>query len=275
MVIKEALRYGAKALAIFGDVAMLESSILLQKACDVDRLFLVKNRDNVLSNDVLQRFDSYIARRQKGEPIAYITGHKEFMGLDFSVSRDVLIPRPDTELLAEYAVAHAHGRVLDIGTGSGALAVSLAYYNKNDVIFACDISEAALKIARSNATAHNVNVSFFLLDILTQSLPERYDAIISNPPYIRDDVIETLDPSVRDFEPHLALSGGDDGLVFYRRITKEAKRVLTPGGLLAFEIGFDQGAEVTELLTAFGFRAVTVEKDLAGRMRLVYGYSRE
>ena len=270
MVIKEALMLGTSILADASNTPGLDSKILLEKACNCDRLFLLRNRDEALEDEAFSLYQSYLERRKSKEPVAYITNEKEFMGLSFYVDKNVLIPRPDTEVLAEFVISNCHGNILDIGTGSGALSVSIAKLGNDVSVSACDISEEALKIAERNALSNNVSVNFFKKDILNEELTEKYDTIISNPPYIRSDVVLTLDSNVKDFEPPLALDGGADGLIFYRVITKKAYGALNPGGILAYEIGFDQGAEVSEIMLPF-FRDVKVIKDLAGNDRVVTG----
>ena len=270
MVIKEALMLGTSLLTDVSDTPGLDSKILLEKACNSDRLFLLRNRDEKLDDETFSLYQSYLERRKLKEPIAYITNEKEFMGLSFYVDKNVLIPRPDTEVLAEFVIDNCHGKILDIGTGSGALSVSIAKYLKDSLVSACDISEGALDIAKKNASANEVSVTFFKKDILSEDLTEKYDAIVSNPPYIRSDVVLTLDENVKDFEPTLALDGGADGLIFYRVITKKAFDSLNDKGVLAFEIGYDQGNEVSEIMTPY-FSEVTVIKDLAGNDRVVTG----
>lgn len=273
MVIADALKEGTRLLSGVSDSAALDSHILLETACGHDRLFLIANRDAALSESERERFFSYLSRRMKGEPVAYIVGSKEFMGLPFTVKPGILIPRPDTETLVEYAIGHCRGDILDIGTGSGAIAVSLAHYLKDARLSACDVSREALDVAAENARRNDVSVRFFPLDLLTEDIPGPFDAIVSNPPYIRSNVIETLDVTVRSFEPRLALDGGDDGLIFYRALAKKAPRALRPGGRLITEIGFDQAEAVSALFAPF-FSSVTVLRDLAGHDRVVIGIVR-
>lgn len=270
MVIKEALMLGTSLLSDVSDTPGLDSKILLEKACNCDRLFLLRNRDEEISEENFLIYKSFLERRKSNEPIAYITNEKEFMGLLFYVDKNVLIPRPDTEILAEYAISNCRGKILDIGTGSGALSVSIAKLGKDVSVSACDISEAALSIAEKNALSNGVSVNFFRCDILKDELNEKYDAIISNPPYIRSDVVLTLDRNVKDFEPSLALDGGDDGLIFYRTITKKAYDALNSGGILAYEIGFDQGKDVSDIMKPL-FDDVKILKDFAGNDRVVTG----
>lgn len=215
-----------------------------------------------------------IARRQKLEPVAYILGEKEFFGLSFLVDENVLIPRPDTEILVEWALANFHGgAVLDIGTGSGCIAVTLAKHLPGAKVTAADISPAALAVAKKNAARHGVDIAFLQLDILSAFPDGKFGLIVSNPPYIRPDVIDGLSASVRDFEPYGALAGGDDGLAFYRAICQKAPAHLAFGGLLAFEIGFDQ-ADAVRTLMGKSFTGITVVKDLAGCDRVVAGARR-
>lgn len=270
MVIGSALRNAAAHLKSVSDTPMLDARILMEKACSCDRLSLIKNSARELTEDIESRFFAMVADRASSRPIAYITHSKEFMGLDFYVDENVLIPRPDTEILAEFAIGTKKDRVLDIGTGSGALSVSIAKYLPSSHVSAVDISTEALKIAKRNAEKNSVSVSFSHLDILSEDIPDKYDLIVSNPPYIRNDVIPTLDSAVKNFEPLLALSGGDDGLIFYREITKKASLALNEKGILAFEIGFDQADDVCEIMHPF-FNGVTVVKDLAGCNRVVWG----
>ena len=192
------------------------------------------------------------------------------MGLSFYVDKNVLIPRPDTEVLAEYVIENCHGKILDIGTGSGALSVSIAKYGKDVSVFACDISQEALNIAMRNSSTNDASVTFFHCDILKDELKEKYNVIVSNPPYIRSDVILTLDKNVKDFEPSLALDGGNDGLIFYRTITEKAYNALTEDGILAYEIGFDQAKEVSDIMSPL-FKEIKVLKDLSGNDRVVTG----
>ncbi len=270
MVIKEALIFGTDALRDISDTPGLDSKILLEKACNCDRLFLIRNRDEEVPEESLDLYKSLLDRRKQNEPIAYITKEKEFMGLTFYVDKNVLIPRPDTEILAEFAIDNCHGKILDIGTGSGALSVSIAKFGKDVSVSACDISKDALAVAEKNAFSNEASVNFFHCDILNDELKEKYDAIISNPPYIRSDVVLTLDKNVKDFEPLTALDGGDDGLIFYRIITEKACGALNTGGILAYEIGFDQGKEVSDIMTPL-FSDVKILKDLAGNDRVVTG----
>lgn len=270
MVISEALTRAAKALSKVTGSPVLESKILLEKVLGCDRLYLIKNRSEVIDPKDIKAFDELIDIRLTGKPISYITGHKEFMGLDFLVNEHVLIPRPDTETLAEYAISLDKKKILDIGTGSGALAVSLAKYIKDSDVYAVDISIEALKTALLNAERNDVAIHFSQLDILTENINETFELIVSNPPYIRDSVIPTLEKDVREFEPIIALSGGNDGLVFYRSITEKAYNALSFGGVLAFEIGYDQGKAVSEIMSDF-FPDVKIIKDLSGHDRVVSG----
>lgn len=270
MVINEALLKASERLSAVTDVPALESKLLMETACNCDRLFLIKNRSEELAPEKLEAFFALVAERLTGRPIAYITKHKEFMGLDFDVNGDVLIPRPDTEVLVECAISSGKKNILDIGTGSGAIAVSLARYIKGSNLTAIDISDKALAVAKRNADKNNVCVNFKKSDILTDPIEGFFDLIVSNPPYIRSAVIPTLAPDVKNFEPYIALSGGDDGLMFYRAITKKAPAALTDGGMLVFEIGCDQAEAVCEIM-AEHFCNIKVIKDLAGCDRVCAG----
>lgn len=270
MVINEALICASEKLSAVTDVPALESKLLMETACNCDRLFLIKNRNDELAPEKLAAFYELVEERLTGRPIAYIIGHREFMGLDFTVNGSVLIPRPDTEILVECAIDSGKKNILDIGTGSGAIAVSLAHYIKGSNLTAIDVSEDALAVAEKNAAANNTCVNFKKADILTDPIDGVYDLIVSNPPYIKNAVIPTLSPDVKNFEPHLALSGGEDGLIFYRAIAKKAPDALVAGGMLMFEIGFDQAEAVCEIM-AESFSNISVKKDLAGCDRVCIG----
>jgi release factor glutamine methyltransferase len=227
--------------------------------------------------------DAMARRCAAGEPVEYVTGRAYFRYLTLAVTPDVLIPRQETELVAEEAIAlikaRGYGTALDIGTGSGCIAISLAT-ETGARVDACDISEAALALAQKNARASGVSVRFFLSDMLS-SVTEAYDIIVSNPPYISDEEYRTLAAGVRDHEPRLALAAGvrdheprlalaaGDGLDYYRIIARDAGRHIKPGGALVLEIGATQAADVTALLADAGFTEITVKKDYAGRDRIV------
>jgi release factor glutamine methyltransferase len=198
------------------------------------------------------------------------------MSLNFNVCRKVLIPRQDTEILVEsvleYAGQKENASILDIGTGSGCVAISLAYYGKNTQVMGVDISKGALEVARINARNCGVeeNTVFVQSNLFDNVPPKKFDIIVSNPPYIPIEVIETLDKQVKDFEPKIALDGGADGLDFYRRITQQSVSFLESKGLLAFEVGFDQAQKVVEIMEV-NFENIKVKKDLAGIERVVTG----
>lgn len=217
-----------------------------------------------------------LERFSRGEPLQYIVGSEGFMSLKFKVTSDVLIPRPETELLVETLIDMFKDfdapTFIDVGAGSGCIAVSLAKYLPTARITALDISPAALSVAAENAAENGVSdrIDFIRHDIMRgfPNLPAA-DCVVSNPPYIRDGEIPSLDKNVRDFEPLIALRGGEDGLDFYRRITKCA--VLKSGGVLAYETGFDQSAAVGEILRRQGFKDIRIIPDLEGRGRVVLG----
>jgi release factor glutamine methyltransferase len=219
-------------------------------------------------------FIENIKRRASGCPLQYITHNAEFYSLPFYVDENVLIPRADTEVLADTAVkkiGNSRAKIIEIGTGSGIIAVSIAKNCENAEITATDISPAALDIARKNAEDNNARVNFRLGDIYGALKDCDYpaDYIISNPPYIRTAEIPELDKSVKDFEPETALNGGADGLYFYRKIVAGAKKYLKPSGFIMFETGYNQALEVSEIFTNEGFTDIIVRKDSANLNRVI------
>lgn len=218
-------------------------------------------------------FGGLFQRVKNGEPVQYVVGKTEFMGLIFNVTKDVLIPRQDTELLCEWSLNFLKGkknsRVLDICTGSGCIAISVEKLTGASV-FALDISEKALEIARGNNLENDTNVEFFKADAHSFKGMNDLDLILSNPPYIETKVVKTLDKNVKDFEPHLALDGGPLGLDFYEDIAKNSYDMLKCSGALAVEIGYNQGAEVSSIIKKY-FKNATILKDLSGNDRVVYG----
>ncbi|MBE7021798.1 MAG: peptide chain release factor N(5)-glutamine methyltransferase [Ruminococcaceae bacterium] len=279
MVIAEALQEACRQLAAAGITsARLDSEVLLSFLLKKERLYLLLHKHDALGEDTLSDYEALIKRRAAGEPVAYLVGEKEFMSLPFAVRPGILIPRPDTETLVESVIARYQtaGKisVLDLCTGSGAIAVSLAYYLPQSHVTACDISELCVETTRENACKNGVSdrVLVVLADVLG-SLPfcERFDCVVSNPPYIPTQALAGLERDVRDFEPTVALDGGVDGLLFYRRLSKLAPQLLKPGGLLALEVGHDQAESVCALLVKAGFSGIETLQDLAGISRVVCG----
>lgn len=254
----------------------LEAEILLAHALNAERIKLYIDFEKEPDRKALDAFKGFIVRRAKREPAAYITGSKQFMSLNFKVSPDVLIPRPETELLIENAIElikkiDGKAAMLDIGTGSGAIAVSLAKFTDNAEITATDISEKALEIASANAQTHKVDgrIKFVRADLYP---PEniKFDIIVSNPPYIKTADIKGLQPEIRSFEPVSALDGGADGLDHYRRIIGKAGNYLKEDGVLLLEIGADQAKDVIGIVNdTLKPKSVVVKKDLSGLDRVV------
>ncbi|MEW9077952.1 peptide chain release factor N(5)-glutamine methyltransferase [Terrisporobacter glycolicus] len=278
MTIKEIIIRYSKELEEISPTPRLDVEILLQKVLCVDRLYILLNLEKSLSEDEEKLFSKFINERLNNRPIAYIVGNREFMGLDFYVQEGVLIPRPDTEVLVEEVIELGKSRgainILDIGTGSGAITVSLAKYLDNAKITSVDISDIALEIGKKNAESNNVNdrITFIKSDLFTNIDNDmRFDIIVSNPPYIKREVIETLDKQVKDFEPYNALEGGIDGLDFYRSITRQSKKYLNKDGILAYEVGHDQSEEVSKLMESNGYTNIYTIKDLQQIDRVVIG----
>ena len=259
--------------------AKIDARLLLEYACKTDRNTLFLNGDMEVSEEQVQIYFELIEKRGKHIPLQHLTGEQDFMGLTFEVNESVLIPRQDTECLVEIVLKHLHDgmKILDMCTGSGCILISLLHYSNDCVGVGVDLSEAALKVAAHNAAVLGSNGITDAMDItflqsnLFEKVDGKFDIIVSNPPYIKTEVIKTLMPEVKDFEPMMALDGTEDGLYFYRRIIADAKNHLTRGGQLFFEIGYDQGEEVSDLMRENGYVDVEVAKDLAGLDRVVYG----
>lgn len=218
-----------------------------------------------------ERYMSLIMERAGHEPLQYITGTQEFMGLLFEVNENVLIPRQDTELLAEHVISCSAGkRVIDMCTGSGCIAVSVALLGKPSSVTAVDVSEKALDVARHNADINGVWIDYVKSN-LWDEVSEVYDIVVSNPPYITDSEMKELMPEVKDHEPEIALRGGNDGLDYYRRIIAGAGEHLVNNGMILFEIGCAQGNAVSCMLKENGYTDVRIEKDMAGLDRVVRG----
>jgi release factor glutamine methyltransferase len=277
--IRDMVREGAYFLGAAGiQSARLDAEVLLRHVLDMEKTELYLNIDLALKINQKRRFRELLQRRVRREPVAYITGRKEFWSLDFLVNSDVLLPRPETERLVEIALEHlkpagAKTRILDLGTGSGAIAVCLATERLAAEICAVDISISALAVARSNAERRGVlkNINFLHGDLFGPiETGKRFHLIVSNPPYVRSGEMRTLAPEVREWEPVAALDGGSDGLDFYRRIIGGADRYLEPGGSIVLEIGADMGESITALFARSSrYKGASIYQDYAGSDRVI------
>ncbi len=297
------MRYGkiyeeGKAVLTAADLreAETDARLLLEFVCGTDRNTLLAHGDREVTAEQEDAYRKLLERRSRHVPLQHLTGTQNFMGLEFAVNEQVLIPRQDTEILAEEALRNLHDgmEVLDLCTGTGCILISLLHYSNDCLGVGADISEEALRVARGNAErllgiravqglpeasgerggapvpSEGKHIHFVQGDLF-ENVDGKFDMIVSNPPYIQSEVIDTLMPEVRDYEPRLALDGGRDGLLFYRRILEGSSRYLRKGGMLFFEIGYDQGEAVCRLMEEAGFLEVRVIKDYGGLDRVVSG----
>lgn len=250
---------------------------LLQDVLSTSRAGIYAHATDEVDAKAIHRFRAYVQRRVHGEPVQYIQGHAEFFGLKLRVTPDVLIPRPETEEVVAAALACMEGTaepaVLDVGTGSGCIALAISHQRPDAAVHACDVSEAALDVARTNAAACDVPVHFFRADVLADEFvdtaPADLDMLVSNPPYIPDDEAETLPEEVRRYEPHRALFTGKDPLVFYRRVARIGRSLVKPGGTLVLEMHAHFGPQVGAAFQEAGYDDVQRRDDLAGRNRIL------
>ena len=255
---------------------LLDSQTLLAAALGKDRTYLIINFSEQLTSEALEKYQALINRRTTGEPLQYITGRQEFFGLEFMVTPDVLIPRPETELLVEETLRLAQGinqpLIIDVGTGSGCIAISLARELEGAKVIAIDISVGALRVARSNAQKHELQnqVAFIEGDLFSGiEAGTKADLIVSNPPYIAAENLPGLQREVRDWEPKTALTDFGDGLEFYRRLLREAPAYLKPGGHFICEMGYRQSAKIQALVDRNIWTAPTILQDLQGIERIM------
>lgn len=279
MTLKELYSKGSEMLA---NASIQESSLdawyLLEHITGISRAQYFVDSQQSVPKDQEKQYLQFIQRRAEHIPLQHLTGVQEFMGLEFQVNEHVLIPRQDTEILVETALEKLKDmtnpqNILDMCTGSGCILLSMLYYTQKEHDISgtgIDISSEALNVAKNNAKRLELSADFCQSDLF-DNVNGIYSMIVSNPPYIRSSVIETLQEEVRDHDPILALDGMEDGLYFYRRIISESKAHLQDGGYLLFEIGYDQGIDVSNLMKDAGFLDVIVKKDLAGLDRVVFG----
>ena len=280
MTIRDIIIKYSQEIASISDTPRLDVELLLQKCLgDVDRIYIHMNLDKKLSDTQKEYFLSMIKDRLNGRPIAYIVGHREFMGLDFYVKEGVLIPRPDTETLVEEIIEICKDKyvnILDIGTGSGAITVSLAKYLPKSKLTSFDISDIPLEVGKINAINNGVdNKIEFIKSDLFSAIKEKdikFDVIVSNPPYIRKADMNTLHTQVKDYEPYNALEGGIDGLDFYKNITEQSHLYINKGGVLAYEVGHDQAQDVAMIMQNNGYNNIYTKKDIQGIDRVVIGF---
>ena len=255
-------------------LSLTEARVLLAHALRVERAWIIAHGPDGVADAQAQAVEALFARRRAGEPIAYITGEREFQGLSLHVTQNVLIPRPETELVVEQALTLMAGRrtpkVLDLGTGSGAIAVAIANARRDAQVCATDASATALAVASGNASRHAVAVRFVQGDWFIALAEEQFDVIVSNPPYVADGDPHLGEGDLR-FEPQVALLGGPDGMGCIRTIAAAARRHLAPGGWLVFEHGYDQGPACVRLLVGLGYTDVVDTQDLSGLPRVCSG----
>lgn len=266
----------AHRLTVAGcDSPSLDAELLLAHTLEKDRTWLYTYPHHMLEPADLHRFSTLLSRREQREPVAYITGSKAFFGLDFQVNRHVLIPRPETELLIETTLSLARSDsppiIVDVGTGSGCIAVTLATHLEQARVFAVDISEQALAVAQQNAIRHAVTHRItFLRGNLLEPLPQPVDIIVSNPPYLSYSELSGVSPEISRYEPEVALATGQEGLAVIRQLLPQARQKLNPGGTLLVEIGAGQGETVKTIAkNHFPQASVQIKQDLAGRDRLL------
>jgi release factor glutamine methyltransferase len=295
MTLSEAYRKGTGILKVAGiDAPAADAGVILCHVVKCNRAYLYAHGDEELADGLLRTYISLLKKRTLGYPLQYLTGAQEFMSLPFEVGPGVLIPRQDTELLVETVtdfcrekaeskdndsdygdgVSGCELRILDIGTGSGCIAISLAHYLPGSRVVAVDKMAEALEIAKRNARLNGVEdrVLFIQSDLFDNLRDDLFDVIVSNPPYIRSGDIKRLQQEVKDYEPIEALDGGNDGLFFYREIIRRAPVYLKDGGMLAFETGYDQAGAVARQMTSSScFDSIRIHKDLAGIDRVVSG----
>lgn len=276
MKIKDALINGKDTL----DKSSIKDSTqkarrLLAFVLNKEKEYLMIHENDDVNDKIYDLYMENINRLSNHEPIQYIIGMQEFMGFSFNVDKNVLIPQPDTENLVEEVVKIAQEKkierpkILDLCTGSGAIAISLAKLVKNSIVYGSDISRDALNVAENNSILNQANVLFIKSDMFKNIYKDyRFNIIVSNPPYIETETIVNLDKEVQN-EPHLALDGGEDGLKFYREIAENAKNYLEEDGYLALEIGFNQKDEVAKILKDNGYKNIYFRKDLSGINRVI------
>lgn len=278
MLFKELVNFGRKYLEENNiEDSSIISKILIEYLCDISRESVVYHYEDIIEIDKVNRYKELLNKVVEGIPVQYITNRQEFMGLEFYVDENVLIPQPDTEILVEEVIEKYKDReckILDLCTGSGAIGIALAKYIEGSEVFASDISCKALQIAKLNAERNLVHrkmnfIESNMFENFAKFKAEKFDIIVSNPPYIKSDVINQLDIQVKN-EPHLALDGGADGLEFYRLIADNANLYLKDNGMLFLEIGYDQRDSVIKLLKKNNFYSdIYSKKDLGGNDRIV------
>ncbi len=278
--VKRVLAWAAEDLKRRGNEGgRLDVELLLGRVLRLDRIGLIMQSERPLTASELSAFRELFKRRRIGEPVAYLLGEREFYGIALRVDARVLIPRPDSERLVEVALTRTRersmrGDALDLCTGSGCVAIAFARQRPTWSVIASDISADALELAQANAHRTGAVRNLRLLEgsLFAPVAEQRFDLITANPPYIATAELATLPVDVRDFEPRLALDGGADGLDLVREIAVQGPRHLTPGGVLAMEIGADQGPAAVAILSSCGYYAVELARDLGGRDRVVSGY---
>lgn len=253
----------------------LDARLLLEHALGTSYNDLFTKADMEVSKDSEEEYRKFINKRASHVPLQHLTKSQGFMGLDFLVTGDVLVPRADTETLVEEVLKDTHDgmRILDMCTGSGCILLSLLHYSNDCEGVGADVSPRALEVAKENAKRLGIGASFVESDLFS-NVEGKFDILVSNPPYIRTAEIQELMPEVRDYDPFIALDGHESGLYFYEKIIDAAGAFLNRGALLAFEIGNDQGVDVSKLMTEAGYKEVTVVNDLCGNPRVVKGYYR-
>jgi release factor glutamine methyltransferase len=262
----------------------LECVLLLAYLLDVDKTYIYIHNNEEVPSSVEDKYFSLIDERRKGYPIQYILKEKEFMGISFYIEEGVLIPRPDTEVLVQYVLDYIDEKykegdikVVELGTGSGCISLSIAYYNKNVFVYSVDIDKKANAVAEENSRRLKLSDRVKILEgdlfqgIKNMGLKNSVDIIVSNPPYIPEDEIFGLQDEIKKYEPLWALDGGEDGLNYYRRIIPQSKEYLKNRGILVFEMGFDQGRKIKELMEKGNFRNINILKDLQGLDRVITG----
>ena len=280
ITLKELIIEGREAFSKISDTAALDTELLVCHVLEITKLDILMEPNREIEPEKAEKLRKLYARRADGFPVQYLIGTEGFMGLEFNVTPSVLIPRPDTELLVEKIIELADNRkgmrILDIGTGSGAITISLAYYLKTAQVETVDISLEATAVAKGNAEKNGVSdrVTFLNGDVFEPvAVGTLYDVIVSNPPYIPSDDITDLQVEVAVHEPRLALDGGLDGYDFYRRIIDEAPAYLNEEGILAFETGHDQARTIAEIMEQNGsYENMAIYKDLNGIERVVIGF---